>query len=236
MDEATTQRLNAINRAFYQTTAAEFDATRGQSWPGWDHLLPHLNTPLSVLDVGCGNGRFGLFLREKLSGPLAYTGLDNNLPLLDAAQQALAAQNEMTLSLQPYDLLTNPLPDATFDLVVLFGVLHHIPGRATREQFLRDLAARVAPNGLLAIAAWCFHEFPRFRERIVPWPDDITVEEHDYLLDWRRGERAYRYCHYVDEHEHAALMTVTGLKSIETYRADGFTGTVNRYTLLKYVD
>jgi tRNA (uracil-5-)-methyltransferase TRM9 len=236
MDEATIQRLNAINRAFYETTAAEFDATRGQSWPGWDRILPSLKTPLSVLDVGCGNGRFGLFLHEHLKGPIHYTGLDNNPSLLEAARQALASQDEMTASLHLYDLLNDPLPDHTFDLVVLFGVLHHIPGRTTRERILRDLAARVAPDGILAVAAWCFYEFPRFRERIVPWPDDITVEEHDYLLDWRRGERAYRYCHYVDENEQTALMAVTGLKPIETYRADGFTGTVNRYTLLKYVD
>jgi tRNA (uracil-5-)-methyltransferase TRM9 len=236
MDEATIQRLNAINRAFYETTAAEFDATRGQSWPGWDRILPSLKTPLSVLDIGCGNGRFGLFLREHLKGPIHYTGLDNNPALLEAARQALASQNEMTASLHLYDLLNDPLPDDTFDLVVLFGVLHHIPGRTTRERILRDLAARVAPDGILAVAAWCFYEFPRFRERIVPWPDDITVEAHDYLLDWRRGERAYRYCHYVDENEYAALMAVTGLKILETYRADGFTGTVNSYTLLKYVD
>src|SRR5687767_4501043 len=120
MDEATIQRLNAINWAFYETTAAEFDATRGQSWPGWDRLLSHLKTPLSVLDVGCGNGRFGLFLREHLSGPLSYTGLDNNPALLEAAQQALASQDQMTTSLCPYDLLTDPLPDAEYDLVVLF--------------------------------------------------------------------------------------------------------------------
>src|SRR4051812_3977149 len=114
MDEATIQRLNAINRAFYQTTASEFDATRGQSWPGWDRLIPHLKTPLSVLDVGCGNGRFGLFLREQLTGPLTYTGLDNNPALLEAAQQALASQEEMESTLRPYDLLIDPLPENTF--------------------------------------------------------------------------------------------------------------------------
>ncbi len=233
MDAATIARLNAINRAFYHTTAADFDATRGQAWPGWDHLLPSITAPLSVLDVGCGNGRFGLFLREHLSGPLTYTGLDNNPALLEAARHALAPQDAMSITLKTYDLLSDPLPHNTFDLVVLFGVLHHIPGQATRERFMRDLAACVAPQGLLAVAAWCFYEYPRFRERIVAWPDDITVEAHDYLLDWRRGEHAIRYCHYVDEAEHTALMQVTGLTPLETYRADGFTGDVNRYSVLR---
>lgn len=233
MDEATINRLNAINRAFYETTASEFDATRGQSWPGWNPLISHLATPLSVLDVGCGNGRFGVFLREHLTGPIAYTGLDSNQTLLDAAHKALDPQPDMVLSLLSFDLLINPLPQTLHNVVVLFGVLHHVPGWSTRERLMRDLAACVAPGGYLAVAAWCFFEYARFRERIVPWPEDIVVEGHDYLLDWRRGERAYRYCHYVDEAEHAALMQATGLTEITTYRDDGFTGDVNRYTLLK---
>lgn len=233
MDAATIARLNAINRAFYETTAAEFDATRGQSWPGWNRLLPYLNTPLSVLDIGCGNGRFGVFLREHLAGPLAYTGLDNNAALLEAAHNALSDQADITLTLSSFDLLTDDLPTQTFDLVVLFGVLHHVPGQATRERLMQRLAACTAPGGLLAVAAWCFYEHQRFRDRIVPWPQDITVEAHDYLLDWRRGEHATRYCHYVDEAEHVHLMRLTGFTMLDTYFADGFSGTVNRYSLLK---
>jgi tRNA (uracil-5-)-methyltransferase TRM9 len=236
MDAATIQRLNDINRSFYATTATEFDATRGQSWPGWKPIVPYVSTPLSVLDIGCGNGRFGLFLREHLTGPLTYTGLDNNPTLLKAAQHALSSQPEMTTSLLPFDLLLDPLPTQTFDLVVMFGVLHHVPGRHTREALMHSLAACVAPNGFLSVAAWCFYEYPRFQERIVPWPDDIAVESHDYLLDWRRGERAMRYCHYVDDQEHADLMALTGLKIVTTYRADGFTGDVNRYSLLQNVN
>jgi tRNA (uracil-5-)-methyltransferase TRM9 len=236
MDAKTIQRLNAINRTFYETTASEFDATRGQSWPGWNQLVPYLSTPLSVLDVGCGNGRFGVFLREQLRGPIRYTGLDNNETLLKAAEEALSSQAEMTSTLTVFDLLAAPLPSRTFDLVVMFGVLHHIPGQTTRNTIMQALSACVAPGGYLAVAAWCFYEYPRFRDRIVPWPHDLSVEEHDYLLDWRRGERAYRYCHYVDDQEHAHLMTVTGLTQITTYRADGFTGDVNRYTLLQNVN
>src|SRR5437773_46351 len=71
VDQVTIQRLNEINRAFYNRVAQDFDETRQQAWPGWDTLLSYLNAPLnaplSVLDVGCGNGRFGLFLAQRLS-------------------------------------------------------------------------------------------------------------------------------------------------------------------------
>jgi hypothetical protein len=121
-------------------------------------------------------------------------------------------------------------------MVAVFGVLHHIPGADFRRQWVGQLAANVAPGGLLALSAWCFYEYGRFRARCVPFPADVHAEPHDYLLDWRRGHQpnaALRYCHYVDEAEHHALVSATGLLEIARYRADGHTGDVNRYSLLK---
>jgi SAM-dependent methyltransferase len=227
MDPNTIQRLNAINRAFYRTTADEFDQTRGKPWPGWERLLPHLESPLRVLDVGCGNGRLGLFLRDHV-GDLRYHGIDNNPALLAKARESLPEA-----IFEERDIVERPPQQGSYDLVALFGVVHHIPGMAQRRDLLAMLAQRLNPGGILAFACWRFYEVDRFRQRIVPWPDEIQVEQHDYLLDWRRGEAALRYCHYVDDAEHAALVAATGLAEIETYRADGFSGTVNRYSLLQ---
>jgi SAM-dependent methyltransferase len=231
MNDATIERLNQINREFYRITAEDFAESRDQPWAGWDALLPTLKPPLTVLDVGCGNGRFGLFLAGKFGGAtLTYVGLDNNLALLDRARVAL---DGIDARLEHRDILDNPPDTGEYDLVGLFGVLHHIPGSEQRRNLMRALATRVAPGGMLAFAAWQFYEYARFRDRIVPWPDDIEVERHDYLLDWRRGERALRYCHYVDDAEHADLIAATGLTEIATYRADGRTNDINRYSLLR---
>lgn len=230
MDEPTARRLNDLNRQFYQITAPDFDASRADPWPGWERLLPHLRAPLSVLDVGCGNGRLGAFLAQRLGPGVRYHGLDSSPALLDRARTALA---EIETRLDVWDLLDDPLPNGPFDLVALFGVLHHVPGADRRRALVADLAARVAPGGLLAFAAWRFYDFPRFRARIVPWPDEVAVEPGDYLLDWRRGERALRYCHAVDETEHAALVEAAGLAELETFCADGRPNAMNRYSLLK---
>ena len=230
MDEHTVKRLNQINREFYQITAENFDATRGRPWPGWDNLLAYLHAPLTVLDVGCGNGRFGLFLHDHFSTTLTYHGVDSNPALLEKAQIALS-DIDARLSLR--DVIEHPPDTGTFDLVALFGVLHHVPGRDQRRDFVRALAERVAPGGLLAFSAWRFYEYERFRERIAPWPEDFQVEPGDYLLDWRRGATALRYCHYMDDSEHAELIAASGLRNLTTYRADGFAGDVNCYSLLK---
>jgi SAM-dependent methyltransferase len=241
MDDTLRSYLNNLNRAFYETTALEFDQTRGQAWRGWQPVLTHLEAPSTVLDVGCGNGRFGIYLAHKLSAPFVYHGIDNNAALLEIAGQALdesARAGKLTaLTLTNADLLDG-LPTAAmgaYDLIALFGVIHHIPGYTARQTFMRTLAERLAPGGVLAFACWRFYEFERFRERILPWTAELAaqVERHDYLLDWRRGENAVRYCHYVDDDEHAALVRAAGLSEAATYRADGSTGMVNRYSILK---
>lgn len=255
MDAATIAHLNHINRDFYRITADEFDQTRGASWPGWQHLLSHLHPPLSVLDVGCGNGRFGLFLQENLidkppdpfpplyevgrglgggdHAMIHYHGIDSSRALLNHARSALENVPALQWTLEERDIIENPPDTGDYDLVVLFGVLHHIPGYVERQIFIRKLAERVKSGGLLAFACWRFYEYERFKRRIIPWPDDIMVEAGDYLLDWRRGETALRYCHYTDDSEHAALVAATGMREILTYRADGQTGNANRYSLLE---
>src|SRR5215470_16260923 len=92
MDEATIRALNAINRRFYETVVADFDSTRQMPWEGWERIVPLLQSSalLSVLDVGCGNGRFGRFLADRLGKDrLKYVGLDSSAALLERAKIAL---------------------------------------------------------------------------------------------------------------------------------------------------
>jgi SAM-dependent methyltransferase len=252
MDDAAIHALNEINRRFYETVAADFDATRQQAWQGWERVAEFIeaaskpaSTQLSMLDVGCGNGRFGVFLAERLGKErLRYVGIDSSTALLDRARQVFAVRSGIDAHFERRDLIEQSL-DASFgqfDLVVLFGVLHHIPGATRRLALLRSLAARVEAGGLLVFTEWRFLEAPaesRFRERIVPWNDvpwgeNIQVEPGDYLLDWRRGGQpeiapALRYCHYVDDAEHAQLVAATGLAMVAEYRADA----ANLYTVLR---
>jgi 2-polyprenyl-3-methyl-5-hydroxy-6-metoxy-1,4-benzoquinol methylase len=233
MNHATIEYLNAINCQFYETTAADFDQTRGRAWAGWQKLGDYLQAPLSVLDPGCGNGRFGLFLAETLAGQIDYHGIDSNAQLLRYAQNTLEAIENISATLTEQDIITEALRAEEYDLVVLFGVIHHIPGAENRKSFMKDLAQHVKSGGILCFAAWRFYEYERFRERLVDWDEAIQVEQHDYLLDWRRGEQALRYCHYVDDAEHQQLIAATGLTEITTYRADGSDNVMNCYTVLR---
>src|SRR4051812_30515699 len=125
MDTETINRLNAINRAFYTTVADDFDQTRGAAWPGRQRLLPYLPLPLSVLDVGCGNGRFALFLHDNLAAGqprhnadaplLSYHGLDSNPALLAHAHNALAGKTSLSVTLEERDVVENPPDSGEYD-------------------------------------------------------------------------------------------------------------------------
>jgi SAM-dependent methyltransferase len=228
-------RLNSINQAFYRVVAHDFDQTRGSAWPGWQRLLPHLGrlpAPARVFDAGCGNGRFGLFLAQ--AGMVCrYHGLDSSPALIQRAQAALSVYPQLGAMLTVGDLLALPIRPG-WDFIGLFGVMHHVPGMATRARLLNALAASLNPGGILAFATWRFLESHRLRARVVPWGDDLAafVEPHDYLLDWRQGERALRYCHYADDDEQQALEAATGLTLLERYRADGTDSRMNAYSVL----
>ncbi len=236
MNDATIRTLNAINQRFYATVATEFDVTRQRAWQGWEQIAEITRatyqvapTGLRVLDVGCGNGRFGVFLADRLGKDgLHYHGIDSSAALLDQARTALEG---IDATFEQRDLVGQPLDEALgqFDLVALFGVLHHIPGADRRIDLLRTLADHVADGGYLAFSEWRFYEEPKLRERIIAWDNGIQVEAGDYLLDWRRGETAIRYCHYVDDVEHARLVEASRLAKVAEYRADA----ANLYTVLK---
>jgi ubiquinone/menaquinone biosynthesis C-methylase UbiE len=98
--------------------------------PGW-----------RCLDVGAGAGSVAWMLAELVgsSGHVMATDLDTRL------LEQLRCQ---TIKVVRHDLLSDPLPEAGFDLVHARLLLMHLPARLAA---LRRLAAAVRPGGWLAI-------------------------------------------------------------------------------------
>ncbi len=268
MNTATQAALRRINRDFYSRHAADFDRTRHpEGWPGWRRVVETAaqatDSPLHVLDLGCGNGRFALFLERNpdLRGhrPFTYTGIDLSAELIAHARTATVGLDH--IGFQVEDIEECPLDEATCDLVVLFGVLHHLPGFGTRRRVLERAAAVVAPDGLLALTCWQFADDPRFESRRLDWTSEADVdpaelEAGDHLLRWgpddpegrrqsrRRSSRrlrrqrvrrpvhpARRYCHHTDEPELDRLVHCLPLAEVARYRSDGPGGRQNLYWL-----
>jgi len=242
MKDSTARALNALNQRFYSDSAEEFAATRSAPWPGWQTLLPLLRgrSRATILDVGCGNGRFASFLSATLGAPFLYCGIDASAPLLALAERALAGVPGARLLHADFVLETpeSPLPAERFDCVAAFGLLHHVPQESMRRALIRALAERVAPGGLLALTFWDFAQDPRFQGKGVrdaaPELED-GLDPGDVLLHWGEAKSPprLRYCHHIDEAEEARLLADLPLQPRLTYASDGRTGRLNRYRVLE---
>lgn len=249
MDSTTRNALAAINRRFYSHLASEFDASRAHPWPGWTQLLDHapaFETAPRVLDVGCGNGRFGAWLAEHLGLPLDYLGLDGEPALLRSAEQRLGALAG-DLRLVHFDLAADAsdaapeseldalLDHRRFDWIALFAVLHHLPGEARRRALVRRLAARLAPGGILTLSYWLFDNAAEWRAKTVPWSavrhlvDPAQLEEGDHLLRWDGRPDPPRYCHLPSDAEIDRLLAAVETPCVARFRADGRDRASNLY-------
>jgi SAM-dependent methyltransferase len=241
--EETVEALRAVNRRFYQERASEFSRSRERPWSGWGEILARAGALLPehprVLDLGCGNGRFARFLAERLGRPFDYCGVDESALGLAEARRRLPAREG--LALVEADFLEGPLPEGEFDLIALFGVLHHVPGRENRLRLLTRLSALLARGGLLAFSLWRFDLYERFQQKIVPWDEFLSrsgveieradLEPGDHVLTWGGAQPAYRFCHAMNDDEEREIVAALPLDLVTTFDAGA---EPNRYYVFRY--
>lgn len=228
--------LNQINEQFYRQFAGEFSSTRGSYWQGWNRIRG-LHAGSRILDLGCGNGRFCSFVEEAASGSQRkYVGTDQSLALLAGAKMRYPEACFVC-----HDLLT-ATPSAlfepeSFDLVVAFGVMHHIPGFSERCKMLQNAGGLLRSGGALICTFWQFELDPRFDARRQDWnasPVEIDTDEletGDHLLRWggSADPAAVRYCHFTSHDEVLRLADASGMRLDEVFFDDGKTRKLNLY-------
>lgn len=206
--------LLKLNKKFYLKTQEYFNTSRQTPWSGWQKLLPYLrgvsSQVLKVLDLGCGNGRFGKFLSA--SRRIIYTGIDNNQYLLGRCRETLPQAKLINQDiLKPW-----PIKEK-FDLAVILGVMHHLP-KSHRLKLLKRAAASLKPGGILFLSFW---EFDKAKGK--------KIADNDYILSWKLGVTAKRYCHFYSQNEILQLIKPLKLKLLANYIADKS----NRYLILR---
>jgi len=232
------QKILDLNRQFYQTFAVQFSATRQRLQPGVFRLLPSLLKAQSILDLGCGNGELARQLGDdRYTG--RYVGLDFSPGLLDIIQKSPPAG--LQASFYQADLSESSWVSAvqgqTFDAILAFAVLHHLPGEALRRQILRQVHSLLAPEGVFLFSNWQFLNSERLRQRIQPWEkaglSEAEVDNGDYLLDWRSGGTGLRYVHHFHLAELTELAKETAFTILETFYSDGENERLSLYQVWK---
>ena len=259
MTPQTQSALLALNRRFYEQVAHHFDATR-QSWtPGLWAILPYFKAAgkerPTVLDVGCGNGRFARLL-EEAGIDAFYTGVDGSSSLLRLAKDATSGLRRVDCKFVEADLAnvdwygdlgaggrvgnrgasgSNLLTETPrYSVVLCTATVQHLPGYGMRLRLMRDL--RKLSAGHVILSFWQFLSSERFRNKLIE-PGRVgfsadDLEPGDGFLPWRQGVDSVRYVHQVDEAELRQLADDSGMTVVHSFRADGKESDLNFYAVL----
>ena len=246
MNPDTAHKLIQLNHQFYQTFALQFSTSRQRLQPGILRILEagFLADPggipldADILELGCGNGTLARELaRRGLAG--AYLGLDFNAELLEEASHNLPEGfqgdfRQINLASPDWE---ESISIGSWDVILAFAVLHHLPGKALRKHLLHTIRRLIKPGGSFIHSEWQFLNSPRLVQRIQPWETiDLRaadVDPGDYLMDWRSGGHGLRYVHLFSEHELEELAGEAGFQVIETFLSDGEGGSLGLYQLWK---
>jgi SAM-dependent methyltransferase len=138
----------AVDRHLYEYA---FDSSRAD----WIELFLHQPRPLA-LDYGAGLGNFALRLAERCEEVWAVDATPERLDFIDRRAGVAGRDNVFTLAADhPCQI---PLPESSFDLVLVNGVLEWTAiGSGTRPDdyhraFLEGLVRLLKPGGSLVVA------------------------------------------------------------------------------------
>ena len=161
MKKEYAEQLSKKTKENYNQIAEEFSTTREEVWEEMSFLFNDYVIPGDkILDLGCGNGRFLELLKDK---DIDYIGVDFSQKLIEIARkkylhppQVFAKQKfgRARIKFQKADALNLPFPNNYFDKIYSIAVLHHIPSKQLRLQFLKEARRVLKLNGLLILTVW----------------------------------------------------------------------------------
>jgi len=132
-----------------------------------------------VLEIGCGDAYGALLLRRALA-PDAVVAVDLDPAMLRHARRTLVRPprhlrdaGARPISLVGGDASALAFPDASFDAVVLFGMLHHV---AAWREAIGEVYRVLAPGGAFAFEEALLSDRPLWLNR---WWGHVPFEARD---------------------------------------------------------
>jgi SAM-dependent methyltransferase len=194
----------------YNKIAKHFSATRNRLWPELDQFKELIKNGQNILDWGCGNGQFLLFLKDK---KIKYYGLDISEKLLKIAR----ARWKDLIKIGEADFYCTAdsekkFPADFFDVAFMVASFHHLPDKESRLNLLKKIFYEMKKNGKLIITVWNLKSDWAKRKLSL---DYKKIGKNDFLIPWKNinGEiECERYYHHFTKQELNKLLKEAGFK------------------------
>jgi ArsR family transcriptional regulator len=172
-------------RGYFDELAGKFGRqyVPGRSWKGLAETLLQLMPPMTVADLGAGEGTFSQLLAQRAERVIA---VDNSAKMVEFGSR-LAAENGLTnLEYRLGDLEEPPIEPGSIDLAFFSQSLHHAlhPGRAVAAAH-----RLLKPGGRIVVLDLKRHGFEQAREMYADtWLGFSEVELRGFLEKAGFGE------------------------------------------------
>lgn len=242
-------QISDCTSLFYKSVGDSFSQTRTFAWAGWDKCLPSIsmlaqskkNNHLNIVDIACGNLRFKKYIDAKLNNATySMQCIDNSNDLMHKYVDYYS-----NIELINVDIIRALLNDNLIknfnnaDLIVAFGLMHHIPTFELRKKLIFDLYGKLNNGGLLIVSFWQFLTDEKLRKKAIEVTKQSKkhlnmniLEENDYFLSWQDNNEVFRFCHHFDNDEINKLFFDLDALDISQFSADGNNNKLNRYVLI----
>ncbi len=147
-------------QVYFNQVAGRFDRSYGpgRSWQAFGHLLLRILPPLTVADLGSGEGLLSELLARRCQRVIA---VDNSERMVEFGARKARKNGLKNLEFRLGDLQNPPLEPASVDLVILSQALHHAEEPI---QALQGAGRILRPGGQIMILDLLQHHFEQARE------------------------------------------------------------------------
>jgi ubiquinone/menaquinone biosynthesis C-methylase UbiE/DNA-binding transcriptional ArsR family regulator len=153
-------RRNEQAQVYFNQVAGRFDRVYGpgRSWEAFGHLLLRILPPLTVADLGSGEGLLSELLARRCKKVIA---VDNSEKIVQFGAAKARKNGLKNLEFRHGNLQNPPVAPQSVDLVILSQALHHAqdPGAA-----VASAAKILKPGGQIMILDLAQHAFDKAHE------------------------------------------------------------------------
>jgi len=144
----------------FNQVAGRFDRSYGpgRSWQAFGHLLLRILPPLTVADLGSGEGLLSELLARRCKKVIA---VDNSEKMVAFGANKAMKHGLKNLEFRLGDLETPPIEPQSVDLVILSQALHHAASPAAAIAAAQRI---LRPGGQILILDLLQHNFEKARE------------------------------------------------------------------------